>query len=374
MPQEQNTGKPFWVSKQRFPAQDLQPRVRNRAESLILVLIGSEFELPMKRLRITGISMQTITSRMGLPVRRAFMMPKFKPEDICCCTSDRSMAPSRNAFASGASGTSSWANWLRTWSTNRWSHPTISPWVGATTIQHLIYIQLSPPKRQVLSMLPLDPHGRCCSSTLRFSFNLLGRRPMVYQGLSPFSSSFPIQILDILAASTQNTSPEGSLDHGALFRFQRTETGFCMFNQSLLQRGKSETTWSPWRHRRVGPPGPSLRDLCTDHVHQQVHHTSGLDSARMKRNGSHKQPGMMHQYAPVISKSKKSIDAGQKAILYLNNCCCWFFPHLKNHQNVSTIKSIDHKKKHQQCKANLGSPQKQDVYSSSLVVSPFFER
>mmetsp|Transcript_50675 Transcript_50675/g.83374 ORF Transcript_50675/g.83374 Transcript_50675/m.83374 type:complete len:210 (-) Transcript_50675:532-1161(-) len=30
-------------------------------------------------------------------------------------------------------------------------------------------------------------------------------------------------------------------------------------------------------HRRVGPPaGSSLQDLCTDHVHQQVHHTVGI--------------------------------------------------------------------------------------------------
>lgn len=35
------------------------------------------------------------TSRMGLPVRIAFMMPKFRPDVICCETSDISMAPGR---------------------------------------------------------------------------------------------------------------------------------------------------------------------------------------------------------------------------------------------------------------------------------------
>ena len=53
------------------------------------------------------------------------------------------------------------------------------------------------------------------SSTLYFSFNVLRRHPIVYQGLSPCSSTFPVQpvwTLDILTASTmaQHSSPEGS--------------------------------------------------------------------------------------------------------------------------------------------------------------------
>ena len=128
----------------------------------------------------------------------------------------------------------------------------------------------------------------------------------------------------------------GRIIHGALFRFQRTENGVsaCSINRCSsearvrrlgLHKTQIRCNSAPasWASRSIAPR--PMHCLCTDHVHQQVHHTSGLDSAGwMKRNGSgDKQPGMMHRYAPVISKSsKKSIDAGQKAILYLNNCCC----------------------------------------------------
>lgn len=167
MPQEQNTRKPFWVSKQRFPAQDRNSRESGIERSLWFWCSSDQnSNCPWK-------DSESLESACK----------PSHPEWDCQCAWHSWCQNSSQRTSAAAHLTDPWRPHERlsqaaqaalarrkrrkqlSQLAKEMIHQPLEPSDGKSMIwshnQHLLYIQLSPPKRQVLSMLPLDPHGRC---------------------------------------------------------------------------------------------------------------------------------------------------------------------------------------------------------------------